>query len=46
MLAGLNFELNDRGLVDPALTRWIEDGLTRLTAELTSRDEQAAQVRP
>ncbi|MCP9452887.1 MAG: hypothetical protein NNA23_09410 [Nitrospira sp.] len=46
MLAGLNFELNDRGLVDPALTRWIEDGLTRLTAELTSREEQAAQVRP
>jgi hypothetical protein len=33
MLKGLNFELNDKGLVDPVLTRWLEEGIaTALTA--------------
>jgi hypothetical protein len=34
MLQGLNYEMNDKGLADPALTRWLEDGLTRMTAAL------------
>jgi sirohydrochlorin ferrochelatase len=34
MLKGLNYELNEKGLVDPVLTRWLEDGLRRVTAEL------------
>ena len=47
MLAGLNFELNEKGLVDPVLTRWLEDGLTRMTAELIpSKSEQSAYAHP
>lgn len=34
MLKGLTYEMNDKGLVDPVLTRWLEEGLRRLTAEL------------
>ncbi len=34
MLKGLTFELSEKGLVDPVLTRWLEDGLARMTAEL------------
>ncbi|MCS6897153.1 MAG: hypothetical protein NZM29_04205 [Nitrospira sp.] len=46
MLAGLNFELNDRGLVDPVLTRWIDDGLTKITAELTSQNARSLSAQP
>jgi hypothetical protein len=47
MLKGLNYELNEKGLVDPVLTRWLEDGLRRLTAELIpSTNEQSAYVHP
>lgn len=34
MLQGLTYEINEKGLVDPILTRWLEDGLARVTAEL------------
>lgn len=34
MLKGLTYEMNEKGLVDPVLTRWLEDGVRRLTAEL------------
>ncbi|MDN5940531.1 MAG: hypothetical protein L0H94_01500 [Nitrospira sp.] len=34
MLQGLPYEINEKGLIDPVLTRWLEDGLTRMTAEL------------
>lgn len=47
ILKGLNFELNEKGLVDPVLTRWLEDGLTRMTAELIpAKAEQSAYVNP
>lgn len=45
MLQGLTYEINEKGLVDPVLTRWLEDGLTRMTAELNpSKNSQAAYV--
>lgn len=47
MLKGLTYEMNDKGLVDPVLTRWLEAGLTRMTAELIpSRSEQSAYANP
>lgn len=46
MLAGLNFELNDKGLADPILTRWLDERLTRLTAELTSQNQQTTLAQP
>lgn len=47
MLQGLTYEINEKGLVDPILTSWLEDGLTRMTAELTSsKDKQSAQAHP
>ena len=47
MLKGLNFEVSEKGLVDPVLTRWLEDGLTRMTAELLpSKSEQSASAHP
>lgn len=47
MLHGLTYEINEKGLVDPVLTRWLEDGLTRMTAELaTSKNQQSAYVHP
>jgi sirohydrochlorin ferrochelatase len=47
MLKGLNFELNEKGLVDPVLTRWLEDGLTRMTAGLIpSKGEPSAYAHP
>lgn len=47
MLHGLTYEINEKGLVDPILTRWLEDGMIRLTAELIpSRNEQAAHAHP
>lgn len=47
MLKGLTYEMNDKGLVDPVLTRWLEDGLTRMTAELIpSKSEQSAYANP
>jgi sirohydrochlorin ferrochelatase len=47
MLQGLTYEINEKGLVDPILTRWLEDGMIRMTAELIpSRKEQAAHAHP
>lgn len=47
MLKGLTYEMNDKGLVDPVLTRWLEAGLTRMTAELIpSKSEQSAYANP
>ena len=47
MLHGLTYEINEKGLVDPVLTRWLEDGMTRLTAELIpSKSEQSANAHP
>ncbi|MCC6966177.1 MAG: hypothetical protein IT391_07815 [Nitrospira sp.] len=47
MLKGLTYEMNEKGLVDPVLTRWLEDGVRRLTAELIPRDaEQQRMARP
>ncbi|BCA56665.1 hypothetical protein W02_38050 [Nitrospira sp. KM1] len=47
MLNGLTYEINEKGLVDPIMTRWLEDGLTRVTAELThSKNEQSASAQP
>lgn len=47
MLKGLNFELNEKGLVDPVLTRWLEDGLQRVTAELLpSENNRPASAHP
>jgi len=40
MLHGLTYEINEKGLVDPVLTRWLEEGLTRTTAELASPANQ------
>lgn len=40
MLKGLNYEINEKGLVDPILTRWLEDGVTRMTAELIQTDNR------
>lgn len=36
MLKGLTYEMNEKGLVDPVLTRWLEDGLRRSVGELTA----------
>jgi len=47
MLHGLTYEINEKGLVDPVLTRWLEDGLARKTAELLpSTHKQSAYARP
>jgi sirohydrochlorin ferrochelatase len=47
MLHGLAYEINEKGLVDPILTRWLEDGMIRLTAELIpSKNEQSANAHP
>ena len=47
MLKGLTYEINEKGLVDPVLTNWLRDGMTRITAELIpSKSEQPAQVHP
>lgn len=47
MLQGLTYEINEKGFVDPVLTRWLEDGLTRMTAELIpSKNEQSAYANP
>lgn len=47
MLQGLTYEINEKGLVDPILTRWLEDGMTRMTGELIpSKNEQSANARP
>ena len=47
MLQGLTYEINEKGLVDPVLTRWLENGLTRMTAELIpSKSEQSAYAYP
>ncbi len=47
MLHGLTYEINEKGLADPVLTRWLEDGLARKTAELLpSKHEQSAYARP
>jgi hypothetical protein len=47
MLHGLTYEVNEKGLVDPILTRWLEDGLTRMTAELIpSKSGQSASAHP
>lgn len=47
MLQGLTYEMNDKGLADPALTRWLEDGLTRMTAALIpTHGHQSAETAP
>lgn len=47
MLQGLTYEINEKGLVDPILTRWLEDGMARMTAELiTSKNERSAYAHP
>lgn len=47
MLKGLTYEMNEKGLVDPVLTRWLEDGVRRLTAELIPHDtEQRRMAQP
>lgn len=47
MLKGLTYEMNEKGLVDPVLTRWLEDGVRRLIAELIPHDaEQQRMARP
>jgi hypothetical protein len=47
MLKGLSYEMNDKGLADPVLTRWLDAGLTRVTAELiSSKNEQSAYAHP
>jgi len=34
MLKGLDFELNEKGLVHPVITRWLEEGIGQMTATL------------
>lgn len=47
MLKGLTYEMNDKGLADPALTRWLEDGLARMTAELLpQKSDRPVSARP
>ena len=47
MLQGLTYEMNDKGLVDPVLTQWLEAGLTRVTAELIpSENHHPVAVHP
>lgn len=47
MLKGLTYEMNDKGLVDPILTNWLEDNISRMTAELIkARGERSAQAHP
>ncbi|MGQ0811262.1 MAG: sirohydrochlorin chelatase [Nitrospiraceae bacterium] len=44
MLKGLKYELNEKGLVDPILTRWLEDGLRRLTTEWTPLETDSPRI--
>ncbi|MEQ1628373.1 MAG: hypothetical protein ABL965_13340 [Nitrospira sp.] len=44
MLKGLTYEMNEKGLVDPVLTRWLEDGVRRLTAELIPHDTEQRRI--
>lgn len=47
MLQGLTYEINEKGLVDPILTRWLEDGLARVTAELIpAQGDRSALAHP
>lgn len=47
MLKGLTYEINEKGLVDPILTRWLEEGMKRMTAELIPvRSARVAQAAP
>ena len=46
MLTGLDFEMNEKGLVHPVITRWLEEGIGRTTAALTgplNADNRMAQ---
>jgi sirohydrochlorin ferrochelatase len=40
MLQGLPYEINEKGLVDPILTRWLEEGLARATAALITGESR------
>lgn len=44
MLHGLTYEINEKGLVDPIITRWLEDGLQRLSAELIPLDGDQPRI--
>ena len=44
MLKGLNYEINEKGLVDPIITRWLEEGLQRLSAELIPLDGDQPRI--
>lgn len=44
MLRGLTYEINEKGLVDPILTSWLEDGLRRMTAELIPTDSEQRAI--
>lgn len=44
MLKGLTYEMNDKGLADPILTRWLEDGLERMTAMLLATQSEQSML--
>jgi sirohydrochlorin ferrochelatase len=47
MLKGLTYDMNDKGLADPVLTRWLEDGLSRMTVALIrTQSERSALANP
>lgn len=43
MFRGLTYELNEKGLLDPILTRWIENGLRQHVTELHARTGEPAR---
>lgn len=47
MLKGLTYEMNDKGLADPVLTRWLEDGLARMTTALIpAQSHSSSEITP
>lgn len=46
MLRGLNFELSDKGLVDPMLTRWLEEGIAAALTASTQPLLRAQETSP
>lgn len=44
MLMGLDYALNEKGLADPVVTRWLEEGIGRTVTALTTPTDMADSV--
>jgi sirohydrochlorin ferrochelatase len=44
LLKGLTFELNEKGLVDPILTRWLEDNIAKAAAAFTQPIPRSQEI--